>query len=640
MLSYSEHNEGIFPIIDNPFSYRAIFEASPDAILLLNSAGEFVDCNQAACQMFAYPRSSLLKMRAEDLLLGAPISKPTTSKHRSSAPEIHIESLGLRSDGATFAIEIHTQQIQNNSFQFQIIYIHDKTESKKAEQISFLAERRRVEQLDALRATVADISAELELPKLLKAIVERAVHLINASGGDLGLYNENTHKIHIVVSHNMGADYAGTQMDLGEGAMGLAAQISQPVMIQDYSHWENASEQYRQGSWHAVLAVPILIGERLVGTIGIVDNRSDRKFTASDQYLLSLFAQHAAIAVENARLYDEARRAAERRSILHTASQQIVYASLDAEGIYTAIHNAAARLMPAEAFAITYFDDISQTIQAVYLIDRSGRAPFISMPRSKGLSGRIWDTGQSIYIPDTQQEAPGDHVVHFGDPEQVRSVLAVPMRLADKIVGMLSTQCYQPNAYTPDDLELLEMLASYVAIALDNTHLFSEYQRLAITDPVTEIYNRRHVFELGQREFNRAVRYQRDLAVIMLDLDNFKQVNELYGHAAGDYLLYEFAQFLKNNLRKTDLLGRYGGDEFIIVLPETSIAQTYEMAERILVRIKNQFQKQDISFSVVTVSIGASTLAKETTDFANLVKQADDALMNAKHTGKDRAQIG
>ncbi|MEJ2709889.1 MAG: GAF domain-containing protein [Anaerolineales bacterium] len=500
----------------------------------------------------------------------------------------------------------------------------------------YAAERQRVEESDALRATIADISSELELPKLLQAVLKRAATLLNAQGGELGLFRKDKNAIEIVASYNLGEDFSGKLLAIGEGAMGKAAEDFEPVIIDDYSQWQGRSLQYPQGPWHGVIAVPMQIGGRLVGAIDIVDFDEKRKFSASDQRLLSLFAQQAAIAVENARLYQSTREAADRRAVLHKVSQEIVAVRLDPETIYTAIHQAAGALMPTEAFAITLYDKNSASIEAVYLIDQQGRSPNQRFPADRGISGRIVQSGKSIYIPDMLEELGKVDAVHFGDPVVVRSILAVPMRLGGEITGMLSAQSYDPDAYTPDDQRLLEMLAAYAAIALDNSRLLKEVQRLAITDSLTEIYNRRHLFELGQREFSRARRFDRTLTVMMLDIDYFKRVNDTFGHAMGDQILFELCQRLREGVRDVDILGRYGGEEFTIILPETEIPAARKIAERLRRRMRTLKAKDERQEIPITISIGIAAIKPETSDIHELIADADAALLKAKQSGRNR----
>jgi signal transduction histidine kinase len=191
------------------------------------------------------------------------------------------------------------------------------------------AERQRADELDALRTTMAEITAELDLPILLQAIVERAAGLLDATGGELGLYDEASQELRIVVSYNLGQEYVGTRHRLGEGAMGRVAATGEPLILEDYQAWEGRLEPYAH--IRGALAAPLKVGERLVGVFTTVTTDPERQFTPADLHLLGLFAQQAAIAIENARLYQQARQLAvveERHRLardLHDSVTQSLY---------------------------------------------------------------------------------------------------------------------------------------------------------------------------------------------------------------------------------------------------------------------------------------------------------------------------
>jgi PAS domain S-box-containing protein len=155
---------------------------------------------------------------------------------------------------------------------------------------------------------MADVTAELELSALLQVIVERASGLLDATGGELGLYDEASQEIRIVVSHNLGEEYVGMRHSLGEGAMGRVAETGEALIIEDYHTWEGRAPQYAEIRLQACLAAPLKVGTRLVGVITILDTSPARQFGPADLHLLNLFAQQAAIAIENARLFDQAQR--------------------------------------------------------------------------------------------------------------------------------------------------------------------------------------------------------------------------------------------------------------------------------------------------------------------------------------------
>jgi len=184
------------------------------------------------------------------------------------------------------------------------------------------AERQRADELDALRTTMADITAELGLSALLQSIVERAAGLLDATGGELGLYDEASQEIRIVVSYNLDKDYVGTRMALGEGAMGRVAQTGEPLIVEDYQTWEGRAPQYADVHLHASLDTPLKAGGRLVGVISIATTDPARQFSPADLHLLNLFAHQAAIAIENARLYDQAQREITERARAEEESRQ------------------------------------------------------------------------------------------------------------------------------------------------------------------------------------------------------------------------------------------------------------------------------------------------------------------------------
>ncbi len=169
------------------------------------------------------------------------------------------------------------------------------------------AERQRADEQEALRATMADLSAQLELSTLLQAVLERAVALLHVSHGELAIHDAAAQELEIVASHNVGKrDTTGTRMAVGEGAMGHVARTREPLIIDNYREWAGHSSQYDQVDFHGVMVAPLLIGGQLVGAIAFMDRDPTRRFGADDLRLLNLFAPQAAIAIENARLFTAA----------------------------------------------------------------------------------------------------------------------------------------------------------------------------------------------------------------------------------------------------------------------------------------------------------------------------------------------
>jgi len=231
--------------------------------------------------------------------------------------------------------------------------------------------------------------------------------------------------------------------------------------------------------------------------------------------------------------------------------------------------------------------------------------------------------------------------------------MGVPLKVHDKIIGMLALDSIQPCRFSQDHSRVATAFADHVAIALENTRLFEETQWLAIHDSLTGIYNRRHFMSLAWSEFQRSIRYKAPLSAIMLDIDHFKKVNDTYGHLTGDQVLQFIARLCEKNLRVNDLISRYGGEEFVILLPETSAAAsgTQELtpsneiepakivAERLRVAVESAAFSTDRGDIKLTISLGVAELSTEIHNIEQLIDRSDLALLDAKAQGRNRVVI-
>ncbi len=217
----------------------------------------------------------------------------------------------LRVDGRTIGVLV-VESSDPNAFgaeDFEILTAAANQASIAIGRARLLAEeRRRVEEHKALLDTMADLSSDLELPRVLQAVLSRAVTLLGVTGGEVAIYEEQAKQLVVVASENIGKDSTGTRLGLGEGAMGHVARTREPLIIPSYHEWLGRSGQYADVTVHSVMAAPLLIGRRLVGAIATVHSDKDRIFGPEDLRLLTMFAPQAAIAIENARLYAAAQR--------------------------------------------------------------------------------------------------------------------------------------------------------------------------------------------------------------------------------------------------------------------------------------------------------------------------------------------
>jgi diguanylate cyclase (GGDEF)-like protein len=205
------------------------------------------------------------------------------------------------------------------------------------------------------------------------------------------------------------------------------------------------------------------------------------------------------------------------------------------------------------------------------------------------------------------------------------------------MLGVLAVASAAPDgAFSESDLGPLGTLADYAATAIANARLYAELQLQSITDSLTGLSNRRNLFALAEREFQRAARFGRPLSAIMLDIDHFKRVNDTHGHAAGDQALAEVARRLRASVRNIDIVGRYGGEEFVLLLPETELAGAGLLAERLRLAIAAAPVTTVAGPVPLTVSLGVAANRPAVADVAALINNADTALYAAKEAGRNR----
>jgi diguanylate cyclase (GGDEF)-like protein len=251
------------------------------------------------------------------------------------------------------------------------------------------------------------------------------------------------------------------------------------------------------------------------------------------------------------------------------------------------------------------------------------------IPWGAGVAGAVAAWGRAVISPrDARPEQP--------EPD-LGTAAAVPLFSRGAIFGVLGVYGSEDGApFSEDTLETLLALARHTEAAIDNVYLQEETRRLSITDGLTGLWNRRE-FELRCRqEFERATRFQRSFTVILLDVDNFKDINDTFGHHGGDSVLVELAGRLASVTREIDTVSRYGGDEFALLLPETDGEGGRSVAEKIRDVVRaGPFEFEDESVPM-SVSIGVSAFPADGASARRLVMAADEALYRAKRGGRDR----
>jgi PAS domain S-box-containing protein len=347
------------------------------------------------------------------------------------------------------------------------------------------AERRRATEQRALLDTLADLSGELELDRLLQAVLERAVSLLGVTGGELAVHDEQSRDLVIVASHNLGADSTGTRMALGEGAMGHVALSQEPLIIPSYQAWSGRSAQYTQAVVQAVLVVPLLIGQRLVGGLAAVHSDPARKFGDADVRLLNLFAAQAAIAIENARLYSaERERTTEQQALLDTLAD--LSGQLELSTLLQAALERAVTLLGVDGGELAIYEEEHRELVIAASHNMETNEVGTRMALGEGAMGWVGKTHEPLIIPRYQEWEGHSHKY---EQSSVQSVMAAPLLIGSRLVGAIASVHSDPTREFGDaDLRRLMLFAPQAAVAIENARLYASAQRyfdsLVLNNPV------------------------------------------------------------------------------------------------------------------------------------------------------------
>jgi diguanylate cyclase (GGDEF)-like protein len=233
-------------------------------------------------------------------------------------------------------------------------------------------------------------------------------------------------------------------------------------------------------------------------------------------------------------------------------------------------------------------------------------------------------------------KGPEDILLPLRPDQDVQFFLGVPIVFHDQVTGLIALYNFGTRSFTESDGRVAELFASQVAIALDNSRRVEQMERQAVTDELTGLYNRRAFMPMGEKEVGRARRYHRPLALILFDIDHFKSVNDSHGHLIGDHVLQVLTKLVTRTTRATDIVCRYGGEEFIVLMPEASREEGLAMAERLRQEISRMTVVTEVGTLSLTVSLGVAALrTDEDESFENLIARADRAMYQAKAAGRD-----
>jgi diguanylate cyclase (GGDEF)-like protein len=428
----------------------------------------------------------------------------------------------------------------------------------------------------------------------------------------------------------------------GEGILGGVFKRSVPVRMNASSGLRGVNYYQSSGSSiRALLAVPIVEVSGIVRGVLVADRIENEPFTDSDELLLTIISAEVLRAIEIERVMGYIRRARDEKARFFLAIEELNRASKP-EQVFEAILQSVRLLARLDFSAVTLVSD--EGGKRVHRIVRVTGAT----ARGKTLEGRAFGENNGLVATVVRYGAPLpgreigalDRQVIFDGQIQVRGLASLkvfPLIAADRVLGTLVVGSRAKSGLDQETLRMMEVIAIQAAQAVLRAQLFEQMEKMAITDGLTGLLNRRAFQMRADHALAQARRYKHKCSFIIADIDHFKSVNDSYGHAIGDFVLKEVARIIREKARDTDIVARYGGEEFAIAMPETDLRGAEVIAERIRMAVMDAVFQSELGPLKLTLSLGIATYPDHAGEKQVVIDLADQCLYCAKRHGRNQS---
>jgi len=395
------------------------------------------------------------------------------------------------------------------------------------------------------------------------------------------------------------------------------------------SIWEEEKEEIRSAG--VEIFVPLMNEGKLVAVLAISGRRDGKLYAVEDIDLLEFITARVAASMAKEYSHERLKEQDEETTLVNRLTA-IITSSMSIQMIFEAFAQELKKVVDIDWATIALIDG-----SEIYFLALSSTVGSAWQPEERiSLDGTATELAcrdrQAVYEADLKRHHrfwTWESHVKLG----IRSVVYLPLSVTDRIIGSLILASRKPNAYSSRQIQLLEKVALQIAAPIENAQLYAQLEQKSRLDGLTGLFNRRHFEERLRDEISRHSRYGDVFSIFMLDLDNFKAYNDAYGHPAGDLLLNQVGRIIESSVRNADQPFRYGGDEFVVILPQTATDDAYVVAERVREHIAREMEKRAIT---VTCSIGLASYPTDGVVSDELVGVADTALYHAKRTGGNR----
>ncbi len=336
----------------------------------------------------------------------------------------------------------------------------------------------------------------------------------------------------------------------------------------------------------------------------------------------------------------ERKRQLEEVAIFNDVAKALT-SSLNLDSILQTIMEKMAEFFRPDTWSLLMVDEQKDELYfAIAIGDAAETLKTVRMRMGEGIAGWVARNGESLIVPDVYNDPRFAKRVDEYTKWKTRSIICVPLQSKHRVLGVIQLINCAMESFGEQEMFFLHALCDYAAIAIDNARSVEKIQELTITDDCTGLYNARHLYKTLEAEVYRSARFGYEFSVIFMDLDHFKSVNDTYGHLVGSKLLQEIGFKVKSQLRLIDYAFRYGGDEFVILLPQTDKNSAMVVAKRLQEMMRRtQFLSDDSLNLNVRCSMGLATYPEDAKSSHEIIRQADEMMYMVKNSSRDNIAV-
>ena len=484
---------------------------------------------------------------------------------------------------------------------------------------------RRSEELRALNEIGRALSSMLDTDALLEKIFLEVKRLFDPGNFYVALYDSARSELRFELEVADGARLPKRSRPIGSHVTEYILRTSRPLLIrEDFEETVRKlgvqSHGQKSGSF---CGVPLTVYDRTIGVMA-VRSEQERLFDDGHLEILRVLASEASIALENARLFREEKNRSRHLALLNNISRSAI-TTLNPEEMLVDIAELLDKGLTFDHMGIAILDYASKEVVVQAEAGRRRGALNRRLALNESFVGRVARTGRTNVVPDFSEEEDNCSVL-----EGSASGVALPVLYADQLLGVLYVETAAPASFSGEDLLLLNTLADLIAGALHNALAFQKAQEQAITDGLTGVKTHRFFMDALSAEWKRCTRAGRPFTLALIDVDRFKFINDFQGHLEGDLVLKRLGQVFEEGCRSSDVVARYGGDEFVILMPETDAQQGVLLAEKLRSAILADRMLQEKNTSA---SFGLASFPAHGSTPQELIQIADAAMYLSKHQG-------